>query len=155
MGNEQAIGSTCSGHRVTAAHATPTGSGRPLVLFDGGCPMCRREIAHYRRNARSSALTWIDIAAPTSPLPIDGIDHDTAMARFHVRDAAGRWHTGADAFVEMWSHLARYRHLARVLRTTRLVAALDWVYTRFASWRLARRCSDDACHIPSRNEESP
>lgn len=137
----------------TKALRGATGS-RPLVLFDGTCPMCSREIAHYRRNARSDRLAWVDITAPEAPLPIDGIDYDTAMARFHVRDAAGHWHSGAYAFVEMWSHLTGYRHLAGMLRATRLVSALDWLYTHFASWRLARRCTDEACLTPSRNEDT-
>mgnify|MGYP000446977673 CR=1 FL=1 len=38
----------------------PEGSGRPLVFYDGSCPLCRREIAHYRRQDRAGALGWVD-----------------------------------------------------------------------------------------------
>jgi hypothetical protein len=34
-----------------------------------------------------------------------GIKREQAMRRFHVRDAQGRWQSGAWAFVELWTHL--------------------------------------------------
>ena len=33
------------------------------VLFDGGCPLCRREIALYQRLRPSRPIEWIDIDA--------------------------------------------------------------------------------------------
>lgn len=113
---------------------------RPLVLFDGACPMCRREIAHYRRVRGGDRIDWIDLAAlPDGPV-VDDIDRAAAMARMHVRDDRGTWHTGAAAFVEMWRHLRGYRWLAGAVTALRLTRPLDAVYRRFARWRLARQC---------------
>jgi predicted DCC family thiol-disulfide oxidoreductase YuxK len=67
------------------------------------------------------------------------------MARMHVRDASGNWHTGAWAFAEMWSHLPVYRRLAGFLRATRTLPVLDRAYTVFANWRLKQRCDSAAC----------
>ena len=50
---------------TNSAIDSPTGQ-RPVVLFDGGCPMCSREIAHYRRLGGAEAIDWIDIAAADS-----------------------------------------------------------------------------------------
>jgi predicted DCC family thiol-disulfide oxidoreductase YuxK len=119
--------------------------GRPLVLFDGGCPMCRREIAHYRRLGGAEQLTWVDITRTPDSEQRFGVAQAAAMARFHVRDAAGDWHTGAYGFVELWSHLQGYRWLGRVIRCLHLAPLLESVYRGFARWRLARRCSQGAC----------
>ena len=118
---------------------------RPLVLFDGSCPLCSREIRHYRRVRGADRIRWLDISAGDTPMPIDGIDRAAAMARFHVRDPVGRWHGGAHGFAELWSHLRGYRHLSRLLRTLGLVPLLDRLYTRFARWRLRHRCQSATC----------
>ena len=34
---------------------------RPVVFYDGGCPLCRREIAHYQRIDRERRIQWTDI----------------------------------------------------------------------------------------------
>ena len=122
---------------------------RPVVLFDGGCPMCSREIAHYRRVGGAEAVDWVDIATADSLLARYGVSPDTAMARFHVRDPQGRWQTGAWGFVELWSHLSAYRWLARGMRSLRLTGILDFAYTRFACWRLRRRCAETSCATDS------
>ena len=118
---------------------------KPLVLFDGGCPLCAREIAHYRRLRAASGIIWIDIHRERDTVEGLGISPADAMARFHVRDASARWHTGAGAFVELWSHLPYYALLATVTRRLHLVGPLNWAYERFAAWRLNRRCSDGTC----------
>jgi predicted DCC family thiol-disulfide oxidoreductase YuxK len=122
----------------------------PLVLFDGGCPMCRREIAHYRRLEGSDRLAWIDIARTPDIKQRFGVSHADAMARLHVRDAAGHWQVGAHGFVEIWGHLRGYRWLGRAIRVLHLTSLLDHAYHRFARWRLKRRCDGDACVETSR-----
>ena len=120
---------------------------RPLVLYDGGCPLCRREIDHYRRLPGAEQLEWVDLAAADTDLDALGVDRAAAMARFHLRDSAGGWLTGAWAFAELWAHLPGYGVLARGLRALRLLGHLDRVYGTFASWRLARRCKSGACGL--------
>lgn len=117
-----------------------------IVFFDGGCSLCRREIDHYRRRRGADRLLWIDITQDDVMLSTHGLSQEQAMARFHVRDASGFWHTGAWGFVELWSHLPAYRWLASLLRKLRLVGLLDRFYSRFADWRLRRRCDPHSCH---------
>jgi predicted DCC family thiol-disulfide oxidoreductase YuxK len=118
---------------------------KPVVLFDGACPLCRREVAHYRRLRGAERLHWVDIVQTPDLEARFGVARDVAMARFHVRDGAGQWQTGAHGFVEVWRHLTGYRWLARAVRGLRLVRPLDRAYQRFADWRLARRCDTGSC----------
>ena len=124
-------------------HADPAAT----VFYDGACPLCRREIAHYRRLRGAERLAWIDVASTNAPLATYDMSRERAMARFHVLDAAGRWQTGAFGFAELWSHLPAYRWLARTLRSLRLLPLLNRVYVRFARWRLRRACDDRTCGI--------
>ena len=120
------------------------------VFFDGECPMCRREIDHYRHLRGADRLLWVDITREETMLEAHGLRRENAMARFHVRDASGIWHIGAWGFVELWSHLPAYRWLARLVRKLQLVPVMDRIYNRFARWRLKRRCNAESC-ITSHN----
>ena len=112
----------------------------PTVFYDGACPLCRREIAHYRRLRVADRLAWVDISNDQATLDAHGLSRQAAMERLHVRDAAGNWQTGAWAFAELWAHLPRYRLLSGLLRRTGALPLLDRAYTLFARWRLRRRC---------------
>lgn len=127
----------------------------PLVLFDGACPMCSREVAHYRRVRGADQVQWLDVANHADALPIDGIDRATAMARFHVRDRDGQWQTGAYGFAELWSHLRGYRVLSRIVSTLHLLPMLDAAYTRFARWRLRRQCDTGTCSTGGTADTGP
>lgn len=118
---------------------------RPVVLFDGGCPMCSREIAFYRRQKASAALQWVDISRERDTAPFFGIPYDDAMQRFHVRGRDGHWQTGAYAFAELWSHFPGWRLLAGLIRRCGLLPLIDRVYDRFARWRLKRQCTNGTC----------
>ena len=133
-----------------ASDTTPAaidGCARPVVFYDGGCPVCRREIEHYRRIDRTRRLGWVDITREPVRLGGYGLTVEQAMRRFHVLDGYGRWQTGAAAFVEVWSHLPYYRRLASLVRVLRLDRPLEFVYRRWADWRLQRRCSNDRCGV--------
>jgi len=109
------------------------------MFYDGGCPVCRREVNHYRRLDRARIVRWIDISVPGDRLETFGLSHESAMARLHVLDQEGQMQTGAAAFVALWSALPYYRWLARFIRSSGLVPLLERLYAPFARWRLCRR----------------
>ena len=55
---------------VSAQHSEPH---LPVVFFDGGCPLCRREIAHYRRIDTAQRLCWVDAASEPEALQRHGV----------------------------------------------------------------------------------
>jgi len=118
---------------------------RTTMFYDGGCPLCRQEVAHYRRIDREHRIRWVDITCDPDELDALGIPLQQAMARLHVRDASGSVLTGAWAFAAVWDELPRYRYLSRGLRALHLLVPLDVAYRRFARWRLRRRCNEAVC----------
>ena len=120
---------------------------RPTVFFDGSCPLCSREIRHYRRLPGAEAIRWVDASRDPTSLAAAGLDRETAMRRLHARDGDGEWLIGVDAFLAIWRRLPRYRWLARFvgMRPVRRVTA--WGYDRFADWRYRRRCTT-SCRAP-------
>lgn len=118
---------------------------KPTMYFDGGCPFCSREVAHYRRLDRTNRVSWVDISRAPEALALHGISYDAAMERLHATDEEGRLVCGVPAFVAVWRQLPGYRHLARVVVALGLVPLLDQAYGRFASWRLKRRCKAGVC----------
>ena len=141
-------------HRKVESPESAQSNARPVVLYDGSCPMCSREIAFYRRQAASARLEWVDISRETDTESRFGIRHDDAMRRFHVRDQEANWQTGAFAFAELWSHFPGWRLLAKLLRLTGLVPLVDRVYERFARWRLKRQCKNGSCSTSSGEQQS-
>lgn len=102
------------------------------VLYDGACPLCRREIAHVQGLAAQrpeSALCFIDVSAAHSPVPPQ--ERAQLLARFHVQRADGSRLDGAAAFVAMWARLPGWRWLARVARLPVALPMLEWAYRGF------------------------
>lgn len=118
---------------------------RPVVFYDGACPLCRREIAHYRRIDRSGGLDWIDAASDAETLARYGLSIERAMAELHILDTTGAWCRGLDAFITIWTHLPPYRWLARLASLPGLNQALAVAYRHFARWRYRRRCGSGGC----------
>lgn len=117
---------------------------KPVVFYDGACPLCSREIAHYKKRQGAEALHWLDISRPDSDLEKYGLDYNKAMKEFHVLAPGGTFHTGAYGFVYLWSFLRPYRLLSHAVSRLRLVNALNWCYRKFAARRIRQRC-DESC----------
>lgn len=134
---------------------------RPILFYDGGCPLCRREIAHYRRLDRTGRVEWVDIHTSGDRLGRYGITWETAMRRLHLIEVDGRRFTGAYAFAALWRRLPYYRVLGWMLIRTGLVQPLDKVYVRFADWRWSRRravscaCDTPTTVVPRRRSDAP
>ena len=104
-----------------------------LVWFDGGCPLCRREIAAMRRLDRRHAITFIDVAddgAGTS-CPIDRAD---LLSRFHASEN-GRLLSGAAAFAAMWRAIPLLRPFGIAARNRLVLVGLERAYVRFLRLR--------------------
>jgi predicted DCC family thiol-disulfide oxidoreductase YuxK len=125
------------------------------VFYDGACPLCRREIAHYRRLRGADELAWVDISQDQAALDAHGLSREQAMKRLHVLDASGGWQTGAWAFAELWSQLAAYRWLANLLRMTGTLPMLDRAYGVFARWRVNRHCNPGTCEAGADTRQRP
>lgn len=115
------------------------------VYFDGGCPICSREISFYRRQPGADKISWVDLTTcPDSALP-QGISRQTAMARFHVATAAGIT-SGAAGFLVLWRALPRFRWIGRLLSLPPLPWILERGYRIFLRVRPTRKLDDcDVC----------
>ena len=77
------------------------------IYYDGSCPLCRREIALYRRLRGAERLQWLDVSAGVALG--DGLSCEAATRRFHVRDAQGQLLSGGAAFARLWRTLPGWR----------------------------------------------
>jgi len=99
------------------------------VYFDGSCPLCRREIALYRRLPQAAQLAWVDVSAGQA-LGED-LSCAAAMARFHVRDTQGRLFSGAAAFSLMWRQFPGWRWLGYLSAWPPLSWVFELAYRAF------------------------
>lgn len=107
------------------------GPTQPLtVLYDGACPLCRREIAVYRGLRSDTPLCFADVSDTAQPLPA-GTTREQLLTRFHVRDTDGRLLSGAQAFLALWATLPGWRWLARVGRLPGAAWTMERVYRLF------------------------
>jgi ubiquinone biosynthesis monooxygenase Coq7 len=114
-----------------ATCTTPDGL---TVLYDGACPLCRREIGVYRGLTPTEPLGFRDIsdrsAALPAPLPA-GLSQADLLARFHVQHADGRIESGARAFIALWERLPYWRWLARLGRLPGMTSLMEIAYRGF------------------------
>lgn len=112
------------------------------VYFDGGCPICSREIALYQRLSDGAAdrPAFENIMAQNAVLP-DGVSREDALARFHVRLGSGEVVSGAAAFIALWRATPRFRLLGRLASVPPLPWLLEKAYLGFLKarpmWRKA------------------
>ncbi len=75
-------------------------SERPIVYYDGGCPVCSREITFYQRRPGGESFAWVDVTQADEAALGPGLSREAALARMHVRRADGTVVDGAAAFAE-------------------------------------------------------
>ena len=103
------------------------------VYYDGSCPLCQREIAFYRGLRGADGLLWMDVSAG---LPVgEGISCETAMRRFHVKDAQGRLFSGGAAFARLWRALPAWRVLGWIFLWPPMSWFLEGAYRAFLPLR--------------------
>ena len=107
------------------------------LLYDGGCPLCLREVNFLRKRDRNSHLAFVDInASDYSPQKHQGISYRQAMGRIHAIQGNGTVLKDVAVFREAY----RLIGLGWLYAPTAwpLIGPLaDWAYGLWAHWRLA------------------
>lgn len=112
-----------------AMNARPdrTGSPRTKVWYDGGCPICAREIAVMRRLDRRGRVDFVDVSDAETSCPID---REALLARFHAEEN-GEILSGAAAFAAMWRQIPLLRPLGLAARNRIVLWLLERLYRAF------------------------
>jgi predicted DCC family thiol-disulfide oxidoreductase YuxK len=109
------------------------------VLYDGACPLCRREIGIYRglRPVEDHVqVCFADVSDVRVQLP-PGTTREQLLARFHVRNNDGQLLSGAQAFLALWGALPGWRFLAWPGRVPGVVWLMERAYRVFLRCRPA------------------
>ena len=107
------------------------------VLYDGACPLCRREIGVYRDLQPlqpGATVCFADVSDAAVPLPAD-TTREQLLARFHVQGRDGQLLSGAQAFLALWAALPGWRWLALAGRLPGAGWVMEQLYRLFLRWR--------------------
>jgi predicted DCC family thiol-disulfide oxidoreductase YuxK len=120
-----------------AEPAAPVPQPALTVLYDGACPLCRREIDLYRGLDARTPVCFADVSDPAAPLPGVGLTRPQLLARFHVQKGDGTVLSGAAAFIALWAALPGWRWLARAAQLPGAAWMLERAYRLFLHLRPA------------------
>lgn len=101
------------------------------VWYDGGCPLCLREMALMRRLDRRGRIAFVDASDGATACPLD---RGTMLARFHASEG-DRLYSGAAAFAAMWRAIPILRPLGFAARNPLILRGLERLYVRFLKLR--------------------
>ena len=101
------------------------------VYYDGGCPICAREIGMYRSCRGADRIAWVDADAVSGDALAPGLSRDDALARFHVIDRSGRAFSGGAAVSVLWRALPAFSMLGRILSCWPFSIMLEGIYRLF------------------------
>lgn len=107
------------------------------LLFDGGCPLCLREVKILRRrDAERGRLAFVDVDDPAyDPARYGGITYADAMGRMHALRADGEVIRDVEVFRQAYG-LVGLGWLYAPTRWPLLRPLVDAVYGLWARWRL-------------------
>lgn len=122
--------------------------GQIEVFYDGGCPVCLREVRVLRRLDRRGRVRFTDIDAPGFQAPRPGPALDDLMARIHARVSDGTWVQGVEVFRRLYAAVG-FGLLVAMSRWPGISHLLDRAYAVFARNRVRwfGRCTASTCTV--------
>ena len=109
------------------------------IFYDGGCPICSREMSFYKSLRGADKILWTDLCEQVE-LP-DSIDRDSALRRIHAIDVSGDVVSGIQVFPLIWSTLPRLRFLGVAASLPAVGWALGVLYWLFLNLRPGSRAA--------------
>ena len=115
---------------------TKSSAAQLTLLFDGGCPLCVREVRFLERRDRVRRIRFVDIdAADYNPADHGGIGYREAMGRIHAIAADGTVLRDVAVFREAY-RLIGLGWLYAPTRWPLIGAVVDRIYAIWAARRL-------------------
>lgn len=87
---------------------TPQAKPKITIFYDGACPLCSREINHYRGLPASERIAYVDIAADGFDAARYNLDRAAVNRSLHIITDTGEIFDGVDAFAHIWRELGGY-----------------------------------------------
>jgi predicted DCC family thiol-disulfide oxidoreductase YuxK len=109
------------------------------ILYNDHCPICRAEIAHYRRRAEATGAALVFEDLNRADLGDWQLTEDQAKRRMHASRPDGTIVSGIPAFAAIWAALPRMGWLARLVMTPGVRQIADLAYNRLAAPWLYRK----------------
>ena len=103
-----------------------------IVIYNGACPICSREVNAYRRMAEDSGASLRFADLNDTDLDTLGLTPETAARRLHVIEN-GRLVSGVDAFSALWHEIPRLGWLARIVSLALVRPVAHLAYERIAA----------------------
>jgi len=100
------------------------------VLYDGACPLCRREIGVYRKLRSDTPVCFVDVSDSSVCVPT-GTTRQQLLDRFHVQRENGELLSGAQAFLALWEAMPGWRWLALAGRVPGTTWLMEIAYRLF------------------------
>lgn len=121
------------------------------VFFDGGCPLCVREIHMLQRWDRQQRIRFTDINAEDFSAATYGKTYEDLMARIQGRLPDGTWIEGVEVFRRLYS-VVGFGPVVWVTRLPGISHLMSLGYRLFARnrLRLTGRCLGKTCARPRR-----
>ena len=108
---------------------------RPTVYYDGGCPVCSREIGFYQRRQGGQSFAWVDVTLADEAALGPGLSREAAQSRIHVRRPDGTVVDGVAAFREIWRGMPGLRWLGLLVAIPPIGALAEVGYRIFLRTR--------------------
>ncbi|MEI8365425.1 MAG: DUF2878 family protein [Parachlamydiaceae bacterium] len=106
------------------------------LLYDGDCPICKKEICILQKKDSQTQITFVDISSKEfAPLEHNNIDYNTAMGQIHAIDVKGNCLVGIPAFAAVYAR-CQLLVISTLLRIPFVKIILKPLYTLFAKKRL-------------------
>jgi predicted DCC family thiol-disulfide oxidoreductase YuxK len=124
------------------------------AYYDGGCPLCVREVRLLRRLDRRGRIRFVDISAPGFDAASVGVRWETLMDRIHGRLPDGTLVEGVEVFRRLYTAVG-FGALVALTRLPGVRQLLDIAYCWFARnrLRLSGTCTNEVCDVqPGSNQ---
>jgi predicted DCC family thiol-disulfide oxidoreductase YuxK len=123
---------------------------KPIVVYDGECAFCRRQIARIRRQDRADVFEYTPRQTPGLDEAFPELARGDFNTGMRLIMPTGRIYVGADAVYRIVRQLPVWRRVAWLYHVPGLHAAARAAYAFIAArrQRLGRDCVDETCAVP-------
>lgn len=132
-------------HDTPPPHAAPP---ELTLYYDGGCPVCAREIGFYQRCRGAERIQCVNLAGCDDTELGSDLSREAAYARLHARRPDGTLLSGARAFAALWQALPAFRLVGRLAALPGMVHGLEIGYRGFLKLRQLWRKDTGSCPLP-------